>query len=46
MDGDREAGPHYTGASAGLVRQVEPVAHILSRIEADAEATLKRVQPT
>ena len=46
MDGDWEAGPHYAGASAGLVRQVEPVAHILSRIEADAEATLKRVQPT
>lgn len=46
MEGDWEAGPHYAGASAGLVRQVEPVAHILSRIAADAEATLKRVQPT
>jgi hypothetical protein len=42
MEGDWEAGPHYAGASAGLVHQVEPVAHVLSRIEADVEATLKR----
>jgi len=43
MEGDWEAGPHYAGASAALVHQVEPVGHILSRIEADAEATLNRL---
>ena len=42
MDGDWEAGPHYAGTSAALVHRVEPIAEILSRIEADAEAALKR----
>ena len=46
MEGDWEVGPHYAGTSAALVHQVEPIAHILSRIEADAEATLRRVQPS
>jgi len=45
MDGDWEAGPHYAGTSAALVRRVEPIADLLSRIEADAEAALKRVLP-
>ena len=43
MDGDWEAGPHYAGTSAALVRRVEPIADVLSRIEADAEAALRRV---
>jgi nitronate monooxygenase len=46
MEGDWEAGPHYAGASAALINEVEPIAYILSRIEAEAEATLRRVQPT
>jgi nitronate monooxygenase len=46
MDGDWEAGPHYAGTSAALVHKVESVAEILSRIEADAEAALKRALPT
>ena len=46
MDGDWEAGPHYAGTSAALVRRVEPIAEVLSRIEADAEAALRRVLPT
>jgi nitronate monooxygenase len=45
MDGDWEAGPHYAGTSAALVHSVEPIADILSRIEADAEAALRRVLP-
>jgi nitronate monooxygenase len=45
MDGDWEAGPHYAGTSAALVRRVEPIAEVLSRIEADAEAALRRVLP-
>jgi nitronate monooxygenase len=44
MEADWEAGPHYAGASAALVRRVEPIATILSRIEADAETSLRRVQ--
>jgi nitronate monooxygenase len=43
MDGDWEAAPHYAGTSAALVRDVQPVADILSRTEADAEAALRRV---
>lgn len=46
MEADWEAGPHYAGASAALVHKIEPIATILSRIEADAEASLKRVQPS
>ena len=45
MEGDWEAGPHYAGASAALVREVEPVAAILARIEAEAEAALRRAMP-
>ena len=45
MDGDWEAGPHYAGTSAALVRRVEPIADLLSRIEADAEAALRRALP-
>ena len=45
MDGDWEAGPHYAGTSAALVPRVEPIADVLSRIEADAEAALRRVLP-
>jgi nitronate monooxygenase len=44
MEADWEAGPHYAGASAALVHKVEPIATILSRIEADAETSLRRVQ--
>jgi nitronate monooxygenase len=40
MDGDWEAGPLYAGISAGLVQNVEPVADILSRTVAEAEAAL------
>jgi len=43
MEADWEAGPHYAGASAALVHKVEPIAAILSRIEADAETSLRRV---
>ena len=46
MEADWEAGPHYAGASAALVHKVEPIATILSRIEADAETSLRRVQPS
>jgi nitronate monooxygenase len=45
MDGDWEAGPHYAGTSAALVRAIEPVADILARTEADAEAALRRARP-
>jgi nitronate monooxygenase len=45
MEGDWEVAPHYAGASAALVREVEPVAAILARIEAEAEAALRRALP-
>lgn len=45
MDGDWEAAPHYAGTSAALIHRVEPIADILSRIEADAETALKRFWP-
>ena len=45
MDGDWEAAPHYAGTSAALVRKVEPIAEILSRLEADAKAALKHALP-
>ena len=42
MDGDWEAGPHYAGMSAALIRAIEPVADILARTENDAELALRR----
>ena len=42
MDGDWEAGPHYAGMSAVLVRTIEPVADILARTATDAELALQR----
>jgi nitronate monooxygenase len=45
MEGDWSAGPHYAGTSAALVHEVEPVHSILARIEAEAEAALRRALP-
>jgi len=45
MDGDWEAGPHYAGTSAALVRTIEPVASILAHTEAEAELALRRALP-
>ena len=45
MDGDWEAGPHYAGTSAAVVRTIEPVADILARTEAEAEKALRRASP-
>ena len=40
MDGDWEAGPLYAGTSAALIRRIESVADILSRIATEAERAL------
>jgi nitronate monooxygenase len=45
MDGDWEAGPHYAGTSAALVRAIEPVADILMRTETEAEKALRQALP-
>ncbi len=42
MEGDWEATALYAGMSAALVREVETVPEILSRIESDATAALRR----
>lgn len=42
MEGDWEAGPLYTGASATLVREVLPVAEVLRGVEAEAKRALRR----
>ena len=44
-DGDWEAGPHYAGTSAALVRAIEPVADILMRTETEAEKALRQALP-
>ena len=45
MDGDWEAAPLYAGTSAALIDTVEPIAAILARLPADAEAALTRTRP-
>jgi nitronate monooxygenase len=45
MDGDWEAAPLYAGTSAALIDKVEPIAAILARLAADAEAALTRARP-
>ena len=40
MHGDWEAGPLYAGTSAALIRRVEPVADIVSRMATEAETAL------
>ena len=45
MDGDWEAAPLYAGTSAALIDTVEPIAAILARLAADAEAALTRARP-
>src|SRR5581483_11030851 len=40
MNGDWEAGPLYAGASVALVRRVEPVSDIVSRVAMEAETAL------
>jgi nitronate monooxygenase len=42
MDGDWEAGPLYAGTSAALITSIEPVGQLLARINAEAEAALRR----
>lgn len=42
MEGDWAAGALYAGASSALVSDVEPVATILKRFEAEAETALQR----
>jgi hypothetical protein len=41
-DGDWEASPHYAGTSAAVIREVDPVAAILARLAAEADAALAR----
>lgn len=45
MEGNWAEGALYAGASAALVRSVEPVGAILARIEAEAGAALRRALP-
>ncbi|MBA2743266.1 MAG: nitronate monooxygenase [Chthoniobacterales bacterium] len=42
MDGDWEAGPLYAGTSTALIRAIEPAGRLLERIDAEAEAVLRR----
>ena len=42
MEGDWAAGALYAGASSALISDVEPVATILERLEAEAETALQR----